>query len=215
MKLGAENRKKVILSLIVSVVAVVLFVNMVFINSGPAAASGSSTVSNQPATTPVATESRRAAHKAAVKSRVSSDLDPSLRTDLLRASEDVAYDGSGRNPFRADPDPPKVTETKPVCAQLGGATHGLPWCPPGIGPQPPPPPPPIELKFFGFASRPGEPKKVFLSSKEGDVFIAKEGDIVDRRYRITQIKASSVMIEDVLNKNTQEIFLTQATTGPS
>ena len=214
MKLGAENRKKVILSVIVSVVAVILFVNMVFINSGPAAASGSSTVPNQPATTPVAAESRRAAHKAAVKSRVSNDLDPSLRTDLLQASEDVAYDGSGRNPFKAEPDPPKQEDIKPLCAQLGGRSNGQPWCGP-IGPQPPPPPPPIELKLFGFAIRPGEPKKVFLSSKEGDVFIAKEGDIVDRRYRIAQIKASSVMIEDVLNKNTQEIFLTQATTGPS
>ena len=214
MKLGAENRKKVIFTVILAVVAVVLFVNMVVSGNGPAPASGSSAAAIQPAATPVATESRRAAHKAAVKSRVSNDLDPSLRTDLLQASEDVAYNGSGRNPFRAEPDPPTLDKIKPICAQPGGPSHGLRWCSPLIVREAPPPPP-IELKFFGFASRVGEPKKVFLSSHDGDVFIAKEGDIVDRRYRIVQIKASSVMIEDVLNKNTQEIFLTQATTGSS
>jgi hypothetical protein len=65
------------------------------------------------------------------------------------------------------------------------------------------------LKFFGFASRPGEPKKVFLS--EGDeVFVAKEGDIVDRRYKIVQINNTSVMVEDVLNNNRQPIPLTAA-----
>jgi len=39
-----------------------------------------------------------------------------------------------------------------------------------------PPPPPINLKFFGFANKPGEAKKIFLSQGE-DVFIAGEGDM--------------------------------------
>ena len=76
------------------------------------------------------------------------------------------------------------------------------------GPPPPPPPPPINLKFFGFASKPGEPKRIFLSQGE-DVFIAGEGDIVDRRYRILHITPSSVEVEDVLNNNRQSIPLTQ------
>jgi hypothetical protein len=57
-------------------------------------------------------------------------------------------------------------------------------------PPPIPPPPPINLKFFGFANRPGETKKVFLSQGE-DIFIAGEGDIVDRRYRVLHISANS------------------------
>jgi hypothetical protein len=76
-------------------------------------------------------------------------------------------------------------------------------------PPPPPPPPPINLKFFGFANKPGEPKKVFLSQGE-DVFIAVEGDIVDRRYKVVHIGPASVEIEDVLYNNKQNIPLTQA-----
>jgi hypothetical protein len=64
------------------------------------------------------------------------------------------------------------------------------------------------LKFFGFASKPGEPKKVFLSTGE-DVFIAAEGDIVNRRYKILHIGTSSIEVEDVLNNNRQSIPLTQ------
>ena len=56
---------------------------------------------------------------------------------------------------------------------------------------------PIPLKFFGFASQPGEPKKVFLS-KDTDVFIAGEGEIVDRRYKVMRISATSVEIQDLV-----------------
>ena len=71
-----------------------------------------------------------------------------------------------------------------------------------------PPPPPITLKFFGFANKPGETKKVFLSQGE-DIFIAGEGDIVDRRYRVLRISTSSVDVEDVINNNRQSLPLTQ------
>jgi hypothetical protein len=40
--------------------------------------------------------------------------------------------------------------------------------------------------------------------------VAKEGDIVDRRYKIVQINNTSVMVEDVLNNNRQPIPLTAA-----
>ena len=60
-----------------------------------------------------------------------------------------------------------------------------------------------------FANKPGEPKKVFLSQGE-DVFIAAEGDIIDRRYKVSRITAVSVEVEDVLNNNRQSIPLTQA-----
>ena len=39
-------------------------------------------------------------------------------------------------------------------------------------------------------------------------FIAKEGDIIDRRYRIVQIMNTSVMVEDVMTNNRQAIVLT-------
>jgi hypothetical protein len=41
------------------------------------------------------------------------------------------------------------------------------------------------------------------------VFIAGEGEIVDRRYRVLRISPNSVEMEDVLNNNRQNIPLTQ------
>ncbi|HZD09538.1 MAG TPA: hypothetical protein VE176_14880, partial [Candidatus Limnocylindrales bacterium] len=81
------------------------------------------------------------------------------------------------------------------------------------GPEPPPtptptpPPPPIPLKFYGFASKPSEPKKIFLAD-EGEVFVARQGDIVERKYKVIQINNTSVMIEDMLNSNRQTIQVT-------
>jgi hypothetical protein len=62
----------------------------------------------------------------------------------------------------------------------------------------PPPPTPIPLKFFGFASKPGEQKKIFLSEGE-DVWVAGEGEIVDRRYKVIRIAPTAVEIQDVVN----------------
>ena len=185
MKPGADNPKKVIITTGLLVFALVLFAYMAFDKSAPATASGISV--KQP--------------RVAVKTSARYDLDPSLRADLLRASEGPVYGGNGRNIFKAEPD--IIT---PTCAPLGGPSHGLKWCE-GIGPPPPPPLPPINLKFFGFASKPGEPKKVFLSQGD-DIFIASEGDIVDRRYKIVRINATTVDIEDVLNNNKQPVKLT-------
>ena len=126
-------------------------------------------------------------------------LDPTLDLDLLNQSEQIKYAGNGRNIFVAGsvakierPRRSPVTDTQAQMRQL-----------PTI-----PPPPPITLKFFGFANKPGETKKVFLSQGE-DIFIAGEGDIVDRRYRVLRISTSSVDVEDVINNNRQSLPLTQ------
>jgi hypothetical protein len=140
------------------------------------------------------TSRRAAARKVSAAPR---SLDPTLRYDWLDLSEKTKYEGSGRNIFLAQAEIPKpvarVSPDQPKAAQI---------------PQGPPPPPPINLKFYGFASKPGEPKRVFLSQGE-DVFIAGEGEIVDRRYKVLHITPMSVEIEDVLNNNRQSIPLTQ------
>ncbi len=127
-------------------------------------------------------------------------LDPTLDLKLLSQSEEIKYGGNGRNIFVAGSvaviEKPRRNGTdKPQQAA---------YVPPAI-----PQPPPITLKFFGFANRPGETRKVFLSQGE-DVFIAGEGDIVDRRYRVLKISPISVEVEDVLNNNRQSLPLTQA-----
>ena len=73
----------------------------------------------------------------------------------------------------------------------------------------PPPPTPIPLKFYGFASKPGEPRKVFLSQGE-ELWVAGEGEIVNRRYKVIHINATSVEMQDVVNSGPpQSIPLTQ------
>jgi hypothetical protein len=63
------------------------------------------------------------------------------------------------------------------------------------------------LKFYGFANKPNEPKRVFLQQGQ-DNFIAKQGDIVKSRYKVVQISNISVTIEDVLYNNRQTIPMT-------
>lgn len=74
------------------------------------------------------------------------------------------------------------------------------------GPPPAPLPPPINLKFYGFAGPKNGNKRIFLLRGE-DIFVAKEGDIVDRRYRIVRIGPNSVDVEDVLTNNRQTLPL--------
>ena len=80
-----------------------------------------------------------------------------------------------------------------------------------VGPEdlpPPAPPPPIDLKFYGYATPAGGTKRIFLAQGE-DVFIAREGDIVDRRYKVVRISGTAVEILDVLSNNRQSIPLNQ------
>lgn len=194
MKIGAENRTKVIATGVLSLLAAVLIGRMLFSSgdSTPTAAAPTSVTSPITNISPAArTKARGRKVGAAPRS-----LDPSLRYDWLKASEDTKYEGNGRNIFLAQAEPPQPV-AKPNTDDE--ATKG---------PPPPPPPPPINLKFFGFASKPGEPKKIFLSQGE-DVFIASEGEVVDRHYKVVRISPMSVEIEDVLNNNRQSIPLTQ------
>jgi hypothetical protein len=193
MQMGTENRNKTIAAIALMVLAIILFV-VRFLPDSPASAKTSTPPVVLPEGTRRIVTVRPGSGKKPGPKAASTSLDPTLRYDWLKASEDTQYRGAGRNIFRAEVEIPKPIVT-PVIKQ-------------DPVPQGPPPPPPINLKFFGFANKPGEPKKVFLSQGE-DVFIAAEGDIVDRRYRILHITPASVEVEDVLNNNRQSIPLTQ------
>jgi hypothetical protein len=191
MEWGTENRNKTMAAIGLMVLAL-LFTVVRFFPSSPASAK-----SPAPSETPPVVQRRPVTVRTAGKKVVGAaarSLDPTLRYDWLKTSEDTKYQGAGRNIFRAQIDIPKpIVKIRP---------------PAPVVQQGPPPPPPINLRFFGFANKPGEPKKIFLSEGE-DVFIAGEGDIVNRRYRILHITPVSVEVEDVLNNNRQSIPLTQ------
>ncbi len=193
MKLGAENRNKTIVAVALAVVALGLALNWFF--TLPSAQNGA----NAPATVADAPSAAASHAKPTKKTKAapSHSIDPTLRYDWLKTSEDTKYAGNGRNIFQDQAEIPV-----PISDGRKEIAKGP------VAPPPPPPPPPINLKFFGFSNKPGEGKKVFLSQGE-DVFIAHEGDIVDRRYKVVHIMPTSVEIEDVLNNNRQSIPLTQ------
>jgi hypothetical protein len=195
VKVGTENRNKLIAAAVLGVIALVLVGRMLFpsVPSEPEATGVVPALSPQPARP--AGKTRAGAHRPTGPPH---SIDPSLRYDWLKASEDTKYEGNGRNIFMAQAEIPQPVANPQTDAEKEKEK----------GPPQPPPPPPINLKFYGFASKPGEPKKVFLSQGE-DIFIASEGQIVDRRYKVLRISPVSVEIEDVLSNNRQMIPLTQ------
>lgn len=199
MKIGAENKNKLIIMAVLLAIAIpaVIYSLKPMFSGSPAA------VAPRPA----------AASPAAKKGGTSAtalhetSLDTTLRTDLLAASQKIAYDGAKRNIFRMEEPPAPVIE-KPLTQVAGNGVKMGPDLPPN-----PPPPPPITLKYFGFSNKPGEPRKAFVMDGD-EIFVAKEGDIVSRHYKILQISNTAVMVEDVLNNNKQQIALTlPPTTG--
>jgi hypothetical protein len=178
----------------VAVLSVAYFVLPLFMG-GPSSEPGSSAQAAAPAPRVTARPGGRAAKKVKVE-----NLDPTLRLDLLASSEEKVYQGTGRNIFVARPE-------DVVIPPVVGKANTDPT--PGYVPPQPPAPTPIPLKFFGFASKPGEPKKVFLSLGE-ELFVAGEGEIVNRRYKVIHINATSVEMQDVVNSGPpQNIPLTQ------
>ncbi len=198
MRLGLENKKQTRWAVALGVVAV-LAVAYEFIPMfvGSSSSPDSSAHAAAPALPRVST---RTGGRAAKKLHVE-NLDPTLKLDLLASSEKTLYEGNARNIFVSQAE---VEIPKPGAPGVTDA----PKTPEYTTPQPPPAPP-IPLKFFGFASRPGEPKKVFLS-QDTDVFVAGEGEIVDRRYKVVRISPTSVEIQDMVNSGPpQSIPMTQ------
>jgi hypothetical protein len=197
VKLGTENRKQVIALAVLGGIAVLMMVYEFWPSS-------TSTVTTaQTAATPAKPATRRNASGRMVPV-LEPRLDPTLDLKLLSESEEIKYAGNGRNIFVAGS--VAVIEAPKKNGTTDREEAGI------RQPPPVPPPPPITLKFFGFANQPGETKKVFLSQGE-DIFIASEGDIVDRRYRVLRISPTAVDVEDVLNNNRQSLPLIQGAPG--
>jgi hypothetical protein len=201
MKLGAEKKTTTIVAVVLMVLAIFLLSRM-WTGGGQPAAAANATAPQPTAQTPAPARGRRVARGGRVVARnapANNSLDPRLRLDLLKLSEDTEYSGAGRNIFRAEAEIPKPIENPIKEAQKNAEP---PPPPPG-----PPPPPPINLKFVGFASGAGEPTQVILS--QGDnIFVAHEGQIVNRRYKVNKVNPTSVEIEDLLSNNRQTIPLT-------
>jgi hypothetical protein len=208
VKLGSKNRKVVIGVSALFALALVMFARMIWISAGSTSAApplASTATTPAAANKSVAAAQHRGHLKTSDKKNTKTagpptpSLDPRLKLEQLELAENTEYAGTGRNIFQdqAEPVIPKPVDT--------GFKK-----PPVNTPAPViPPPPPINLRYFGFANNSGSPvRKAFLSNGD-DVFVAAEGDIVNRRYKILHINPTSIEIQDVLSNNTQSIPLSQ------
>jgi hypothetical protein len=119
---------------------------------------------------------------------------------MLR-TESLVYTGTGRNIFSLVYVPP-ATVNGPV-PRARPDTNTEPVVPVQTGP---PPPPPINLKFFGTEVTSDGRKQAFLLHDE-DVYLAAEGDIVARRYKVRSIGPGGVEVEDLSNGNVKSLPL--------
>ncbi len=203
MKLGAEKRGQTIAAIVLGALLLLILGYEIMPSSSTNASTTPAPVTSQ--TSPASTArpaTRRNSASTGKKERPAQNLDPTLHLQQLASTEQIKYAGSGRNIFVAQADTaiPMPIKNGTVDKDKQGPT----WQVPAVAA-----PPPIPLKFFGFASHPGEPKKIFLS-KGDDVFIAGEGEIVDRRYKVVRISPTSVEIQDVVGSGPpQSIPLTQ------
>ena len=199
LQLGTENKKQVYLVIaLFAIIAIVggkeLYTNL----AGPPPRP-------LPPAAPAAAAATALAGPAAAggpeAQRVSSNsaLDPTLHLDELAQSEDVEYNGTGRNIFSASSAPVIPTPVKSARATGPAAI--------AAGPPPPPRPPAIDLKYFGYEETPNRTLHAFFLHGE-DIFMANVGDVVDHRYKVDAIRPTSVEVTDLGYNNTQTLPMT-------
>ncbi|MEZ2348336.1 hypothetical protein [Terriglobus sp. RCC_193] len=196
MKVGSEDKKKLIAASAFGLIAL-LYLVYTFVGGSSDTASTAAVQTAPSASTNVANP---AAH---VTARVTpSKLDPTLHPEGMLLTESLVYAGKGRNIFAPPGTPSGETKLAAIPKPIASPRF-MPQTPVNTGP---PPPPPINLRYFGNATRKDGVRQAFLLQGE-DVFIAGKGDIVSRRYKIGEVSAHDVEVTDLTNNNTQHLPL--------
>lgn len=122
--------------------------------------------------------------------------------------------GTGGEPgSQGLPQPLRLRDLEPVPVLTSAARNPFgfgsrPAPPPAPAPPAPPPPPPrvappppgppplpaIPVKFMGFMEDPARPGKVVALALNGSVVLAREGELVDGRYRLLRIGLDSIVM---------------------
>lgn len=211
LKLGTESKPKLFAAVGLVVVMLLLAARVFFSYFGGSSAAAPPAPAARVASAPRSAGTATAAPAAgtgteaayphqAVQVASSSALDPALHPEVMAQAEHTAYTGNGRNIFSPDSAAPPPKIPQPI-AKI--RPQDQPAAPVG-----PPPPPAVDLKFYGYSAPHDGKRQIFLLHGD-DIFLAHEGDVVDRRYRVVSIKPLSVEIEDIPYHNTQSVPLTQ------
>ena len=207
LKLGTENKTKTYAAIGLGIITLLLAVHFIYDTfiSSPAPSPAAVTTpapAPRPAQAPSTTAQGGAgatpfAHQA-IEIAGGSALDPTLHPEWMAQAESTPYTGEGRNIFSANSAPNQVAAIEKPRAPIR---------PVSTAPQGPPPPPNIDLKFYGYTKANGVTRACLLHGD--DIFLAHEGDIVDRRYKVVKISAFSIDVEDLPYSHTQTLPLLQ------
>lgn len=126
--------------------------------------------------------------------------DPTLRFDLLERVRKLEYTGPKRNIFVATRPPPPVNDKPKVQQPVG----------PALPPAPPPEPPlVIPFKFYGYAVDPGTGRRRAFFTDGDNVFILREGESLQNRFRLLRIGNESAELEETASGRRATVPLEQ------
>jgi hypothetical protein len=208
MKIGSEDKKKV--AIFAGLLAVVIPLGIwelhgTFSSSSQPTRAVPAQANPAPRTAAARPEEAQAANSApaaAEAQRISGIvIDPTLHLDKLAQSEDIEYEGTGRNIFSAESAP--VAIPQPVKSPRNDTAQVTVPLPPPV-----PQAPAIDLKYFGYSeARDKSNIRAFLVHGD-DIFMARPGDVVDHRYKVGNISPGSIQVTDLAYNNTQTLPLT-------
>jgi hypothetical protein len=183
MKVGAEHRSKLIIASVLMMLALIIAGRSIFEWQSPAQVVAASGAIHG---TPITDIQRKKGKPNSID----------IYFSRMQFSENHEYAGNGRNIFalNSESDIKKTTAVDPNSTPQGLTQHPSPQV---IS---------IPLKFFGFATIKGAPRKVCVHD-EDSVFIAREGEIVRSRYKILNVTSTSVEVEDLIENSGQTLML--------
>ena len=143
-------------------------------------------------------------------------LDPTLRTELLAKVRVVTFEGVRRDLFRfrernkVKVAPLTAATVKKAQSRLEAATNRSRSINAKKSIASKLVAPPIKWKYYGFANSSKDARKrAFLIGDEDQIFIATEGDVFKKRYRVIHIGVNSIVVEDLEFKDQQSLPLEQ------
>ncbi len=196
MKTGTDDRRKVYIFIVLAAIALPIGIwelKGYLSTPAPRSAQLPTMAANQPASAGQA----QASDPEGPAAEKINNIDPTLHLGKLEQSEDVDYHGTGRNIFSPESAPVHIER------QLAPPRPN-----PVVVNTPPPAPtaPPIDLKYFGYSEDKANRGsiKAFLVHGE-DIFMARQGEVIDHRYKVGAISPGSVQVTDLAYNNTQTL----------
>jgi hypothetical protein len=208
---GTENKKQVyfLTALVLAIVLVGSYELKIYFGSpstpAPSVAASKSTVqSSSRSSSAVASVANASVSEGQEAQKLSNEgTDPALHLEVLARSERIEYLGTGRNIFSAESAPPLIEK---LVASARPGQFGQPVVSAAPAGPVKPVAPPIDLKYFGYTQTKDKSLQAFFIHGD-DIFTARNGEIIDHRYKVGVIQANSVQVTDLGYNNTQTLQL--------